>query len=154
MLIEINTLHTVPIYEQLRDQIVLGIAGRKLVAGEALPSVRRLAADLGINLHTVNKAYAMLGDEGYIVMDRRKGAIVAQTAHRDAAFTARLSDKLIMTAAEGICHGMSEEEYLSLCTDRYRSAYSGAGFPDDGTEANDDSMLKSAEARSGKEEDI
>ena len=115
MLIEINTLDPSPIYEQLRNQIVLGIAGKKLAPGEGLPSVRRLAADLGINFHTVNKAYAMLCEEGYIVMDRRRGALVAQVMLKDETLVSALSDKLTLSAAEAICHNMTESEYLTLC---------------------------------------
>ena len=122
MIIEINTQSPSPIYEQLRDQVVLGIASGRLAADEALPSVRSLAADLGVNFHTVNKSYAMLGDEGYIVMDRRRGAVVAQEMEGGASFLAKLSRGLLLSAAEGICRGMSEDDYVSLCVKAYREA--------------------------------
>lgn len=122
MIIEINTQSSSPIYEQLRDQIVLGIASKKLVPNEALPSVRNLAADLGINFHTVNKTYTMLCDEGYVVMDRRKGAIVAQTSAGNEAFLLRLSRQLLLSAAEGVCHEISESEFSALCVECYRNA--------------------------------
>lgn len=122
MVIEINTLNTSPIYEQLRDQIVLGIAAKKLALGESLPSVRRLAADLGINFHTVNKAYSMLCDEGYIAMDRRKGAVIAQTEESGEAFALELADKLTMSAAEAICHKVTESEFLAICKQCYKDA--------------------------------
>jgi len=122
LLIEINTLDQSPIYEQLRDQIVLGIAGKKLAPGETLPSVRRLAADLGINFHTVNKAYAMLYDEGYIVMDRRKGAMVSEAVKKDDTFISRHTNKLAITAAEAICHNTSLNEFITLCRECYRKA--------------------------------
>ena len=122
MLIEINSLDPSPIYEQLRDQIVLGIAAKKLTPGEALPSVRRLGADLGINFHTVNKAYTALHDEGYIEMDRRKGALVAHKIEAGDAFNAALSRKLKLHAAESICHGISETEFVNLCTGLYKQA--------------------------------
>ena len=122
MLIEINTLDSSPIYEQLRDQIVLGIAQKKLAIGEALPSVRRLAADLGINFHTVNKAYTSLCDEGYIEMDRRKGALIAQAKGKSEAFNATLARKMTLAAAEAICHGMDENDYVALCGRLYKQA--------------------------------
>ncbi len=122
MIIEINTLSSEPLYEQLRDQIVLGIAARKLIPNEALPSVRRLAADLGINFHTVNKAYAMLVEEGYIVMDRRKGAVVAQTIAGGEEFLATLSRRLLLHAAEAVCHDMNESEFAALCARCYQNA--------------------------------
>jgi len=122
LIIEINTQNASPIYEQLRDQIVLGIASKQLVPGETLPSVRSLAADLGINFHTVNKAYAMLCDDGYIVMDRRKGAVVAQPVAGGEAFLSRLSRQLLLIAAEAGCHDISENEFTMICVECYRNA--------------------------------
>lgn len=77
MLLRVNSSSSKPLYQQLRDQVVEGIAVGELEPGERLPAVRSLAADLGINLHTVNKAYALLRDEGYITMRGRAGAVVA-----------------------------------------------------------------------------
>ena len=122
MIIEINTQSSSPIYEQLRDQIVLGISANKLVPGEILPSVRNLGADLSINFHTVNKAYAMLCDEGYIVMDRRKGAVVARAEPGGEMFLSGLKRRLLLSAAESICHDMSENEFLALCADGYKTS--------------------------------
>ncbi|MCL2392480.1 MAG: GntR family transcriptional regulator [Oscillospiraceae bacterium] len=122
MLIQIDTLSVTPIYEQLRNQIVFGIASGRLSPGEALPSVRRLAADLGINLHTVNKSYASLSDEGYVAMDRRKGAVIAGGSTNNEEFAARLVDKLILAAAEGICHAIKEKEFIDICKSCYRQA--------------------------------
>ena len=123
MIIEINTLSQSPIYEQLRDTIVLGIASRQLVPGEELPSVRRLAADLGINFHTVNKSYTMLCDEGYIVMDRRKGAVVAMSMiNCDDGFLPHLLQKLLLNAAEAVCHNLGEKEFITHCAAQYKIA--------------------------------
>jgi len=122
LIIGINTQTSSPIYEQLRDQIVLGMAAKKLVPGEVLPSVRSLAADLGINFHTVNKAYSMLCDEGYIVMDRRKGAVVAYASTGGELFLARLSQRILLTAAEAVCRDMSEDEFIKLCAECYHNA--------------------------------
>jgi len=122
MIIEINTQSPSPIYEQLRDQIVLGIAAKKLVPGEILPSVRNLAADLGINFHTVNKAYAILCDEGYIVMDRRKGAVVAESVTSGEIFLSALSRQILLNAAEAVCHDMGEGDFTELCAECYRQA--------------------------------
>ena len=80
-------------YQQLRNEVVRGIAQEELSPGDALPSVRNLASDLGINLHTVNKAYALLRDEGYVEMKGRKGAFVAQPAAA-AAGTAAAKERL------------------------------------------------------------
>ena len=85
MFVRIDQALDVPLYQQLRNEIVRGIAQEELAPGDALPSVRNLASDLGINLHTVNKAYALLRDEGYVEMKGRKGAFVAQPAVGKAA---------------------------------------------------------------------
>ena len=71
MFVRIDQALDVPLYQQLRNEIVRGIAQEELAPGDALPSVRNLASDLGINLHTVNKAYALLRDEGYVEMKWR-----------------------------------------------------------------------------------
>lgn len=76
MLIEINFESDIPIYTQLRNEILRGIASGKLAEGEILPSVRQLASDIGINMHTVNKAYNILKQEGFLTIDRRKGAVI------------------------------------------------------------------------------
>ena len=73
MVITVDKLSDTPLYLQLRDAVIAGIASGELRPGDALPSVRSLAEDLGINLHTVNKAYATLRDEGL----GRRGAYVA-----------------------------------------------------------------------------
>ena len=77
MVITVDKLSDTPLYLQLRDAVIAGIAAGELRPGDALPSVRSLAEDLGINLHTVNKAYATLRDEGYVIMLGRRGAYVA-----------------------------------------------------------------------------
>lgn len=78
MFIRIDQALPDPLYRQIRNEIVRGIAQGELAPGDALPSVRNLASDLGINLHTVNKAYALLRDEGFVLMRGRQGAYVAQ----------------------------------------------------------------------------
>lgn len=85
MVITIDKLSDVPLYLQLRNSVIAGIASGELRPGDALPSVRSLAEELGINLHTVNKAYATLRDEGYVIMLGRRGAYVADVPANPAA---------------------------------------------------------------------
>ena len=77
MYVNINFNSDEAIYIQLRNQIIYGIATSELQEGDCLPSVRELAEIIGINMHTVNKAYSILKQEGYVKLDRRKGAVVA-----------------------------------------------------------------------------
>ena len=60
MILEIDFNSDEALYIQLRNQIVIGIATSQLSAGDSLPSVRQLADRVGINMHTVNKAYTVL----------------------------------------------------------------------------------------------
>ena len=57
MLIQLDMASDIPIYVQLRNQIVMGIGRGELKMGEKLPTVRQLAQDAGVNTMTVNKAY-------------------------------------------------------------------------------------------------
>ena len=75
MIIKINSRSEMPIYLQLRNQIVKGIGKGELEQGEILPTVRQMAADLGVNAMTVSKAYQLLKAEGFIETDRRKGRL-------------------------------------------------------------------------------
>ena len=77
MLIRIDFNSDEAIYMQLRNQIIMHIASSSLHDGDSLPSVRDLADEIGINMHTVNKAYATLKQEGYVKLDRRRGAFIS-----------------------------------------------------------------------------
>ena len=82
MLIEIDFNSNEAIYVQLQNQIIMGIATDAIREGDTLPSVRQLADTVGINMHTVNKAYSILRQEGFIQLDRRRGAVVAIDADK------------------------------------------------------------------------
>ena len=76
MFIKIDINSGVPIYIQIKNEIVALIAKGELKEGDSLPPVRTLAEDLSINLHTVNKAYNILKQEGFISLNRKKGTVV------------------------------------------------------------------------------
>lgn len=76
MIMKLDFASSVPIYQQVRDQIVQAIADEIFKDGDRLPTVRALAQETGINTMTVNKAYQLLKQEGYIITDRRNGAMV------------------------------------------------------------------------------
>ena len=92
MIITIDETASEPLYKQIHDQVIAGIATGQLEPGMSLPSVRSLASDLGINLHTVNKAYAILRDEGYVQMRGRAGAVISEpSAIEDELFKLALT---------------------------------------------------------------
>ena len=104
------------IYIQLRNQIIMGIATDRIREGEALPSVRQMADRIGINMHTVNKAYAVLRQEGFVKLDRRKGAIVSLDIDKLRALE-EMRRELGVVLARGVCKNVSREEVHQLVDD-------------------------------------
>ena len=113
MYIEIDFNSEEAIYIQLRNQIIMGIATSEIQEGESLPSVRQLAETVGINMHTVNKAYSVLKQEGYIQLDRRRGAVISLDINKIEAIE-KMRDKLRIVIARGLCKNISREEVHEL----------------------------------------
>lgn len=109
MVIEIDFNSDEAIYVQLMNQIILGIATSRLREGDTLPSVRQLADTIGINMHTVNKAYALLRQEGFVTIDRRKGAVIAVDVDKMKALE-EMKQHLVVAMARGCCKNVSREE--------------------------------------------
>ncbi|XEC95135.1 GntR family transcriptional regulator [Paenibacillus tarimensis] len=122
MLLRIDLQSEVPIYTQLVNQIIEGIAGRQLTPGEALPSVRGMAADLGINLHTVNKAYQLLKQEGYVQIHRQKGVIINPDGFpsADDDYMVRMREQLRPLVAEAVCREHTEEQFVEECRNLFQ----------------------------------
>ncbi len=115
MVIAIDDASEIPIYRQIRDQIVLGIADGRLAAGEQLPTVRGLAEEIGINSMTVNKAYQLLKQEGYIVTERRNGAKVREACSGVKRLSAETERVLARIISEARVAGMTEEAFFEVC---------------------------------------
>ena len=113
VMIEIDFQSDEAIYIQLRNQIILGIATSSLQEGEALPSVRQLADDIGVNMHTVNKAYSVLRQEGFLRLDRRKGAVIALDVDKMQAIE-ELRSSLRVSLAKACCKNITEYEIHSM----------------------------------------
>ena len=109
MLVTIDFNSDEALYIQLRNQIIVGIATSNIHEGETLPSVRQLAETIGINMHTVNKAYTVLKQEGYIKLDRRKGAVIALDLDRINAMENLIKDMRVIIA-QAMCKNISGEE--------------------------------------------
>ena len=118
MIIEIDFNSEEALYLQLRTQIILGIATARYQEGDALPSVRALADEIGINMHTVNKAYTVLKNEGFVRMDRRKGAVIALSADKLKALE-EIERNLRVILAKASCRGVSKEEIHAMIDDIY-----------------------------------
>lgn len=116
MIIQIDFQSDEALYLQLRNQIILGIATSALQEGDSLPSVRQMADDIGINMHTVNKAYSVLRQEGYLRLDRRRGAVVSLEADKRKALE-EMREDLRVLLARGCCKGITDEEIHDMVDD-------------------------------------
>ncbi|MDD2959220.1 MAG: GntR family transcriptional regulator [Lachnospiraceae bacterium] len=113
MIIEIDFQSDEAIYLQLRNQIILGIATAVIHEGDTLPSVRQLADDIGINMHTVNKAYSVLRQEGFVSIDRRRGAIISLEVDKQQVLD-EMEKNLRVVLAKASCKNISREEIHRL----------------------------------------
>lgn len=121
MIIQLDMQSDVPIYTQLINQFIEGIASGDLKPGEPLPSVRSLASDIGINLHTVNKAYTLLKQDGFIQVHRQRGVVVNPDGLPEITpeYEEKRSSQLKPIIAEAICRGMSKEQLLQVISDMH-----------------------------------
>ncbi|WML39992.1 GntR family transcriptional regulator [Neobacillus sp. OS1-2] len=119
MIIRIEPNADVPIYTQLTNQIIEGIARGEIQSGTALPSVRAFAADLGVNMHTVNKSYHELEKKGIIQIVPKSGAVIASSKEGmtvDSYSYQRISTELRPVIAEALVIGLASEQIQELIT--------------------------------------
>ncbi|TKC16357.1 GntR family transcriptional regulator [Robertmurraya kyonggiensis] len=116
MIIRIEPESEVPIYLQIANQIIEGIARGHIHPGQSLPSVRTFAADLGINMHTVNKSYHHLEQKGIIQIMPKSGAIIASPQDFNETSITRLKDAFKPLIAESLVVGMSHQQIQELVT--------------------------------------
>ncbi|MGD6818296.1 GntR family transcriptional regulator [Metabacillus sp. 113a] len=116
MLFSLNFESNDAIYLQIVKQIIIGIAKDELRPNDPLPSVRSLASDIGVNLHTVNKAYQQLKQEGYIQIHRQKGVVIHPEGvpKADSEYKETLKQTLRPIIAESLCKDLSHESIAAL----------------------------------------
>lgn len=120
MLLEIDEQSEHPIYQQIIDQIIIGIAKGELLSGEALPSVRQLADEIGVNMMTVSKAYNKLKQEGYIVTDRRNGTKISANLVLTPDWQADIQQQLELLLAKATLHQQSESDIQEIVASIYK----------------------------------
>ena len=118
MIVEIDFNSDEALYLQLCNQIIMGIASSRFREGDSLPSVRQMADTIGINMHTVNKAYSILRQEGYLKLDRRRGAVIAVDTDR-MRMLEELKKELQIILAKSSCKNISKEEIHELIEEIY-----------------------------------
>jgi DNA-binding transcriptional regulator YhcF (GntR family) len=119
MIIKIDDYSDVPIYMQIRNQIVMGISSGELAPGEQLPTVRALALEMGINTMTVSKVYQLLKSEGYIVTDRKNGARVRESITQSGVISEENKSELKRIVSEARLSGVSKKEIQKLVDEYY-----------------------------------
>lgn len=113
MFLEIDFKSDLPIYEQIRRGIIIGLAGGDIKAGDKLPSVREMAENIGINLHTVNKAYKLLEADGVLTMDRRYGSLISENQNPMSAYDfGKIESELDLLIAIAKLKGLSREDFI------------------------------------------
>lgn len=118
MIVEIDFNSEEALYIQLINQIIIGIATDQIREGDTLPSVRQLADNIGVNMHTVNKAYSVLKQEGFLRVDRRRGAVIALDTDKMRTISEMRRD-LSVILARGVCKNVSREEVHDLVDSIY-----------------------------------
>ena len=118
MIVEIDFNSEEALYIQLINQIIIGIATDQIREGDTLPSVRQLADNIGINMHTVNKAYSVLKQEGFLRVDRRRGAVIALDTDKMRTISEMRRD-LSVILSRGVCKNVSREEVHNLVDSIY-----------------------------------
>lgn len=113
MIIEVDFDSDEAIYIQLCNQIIMGIATSVIHEGDSLPSVRQLADTIGVNMHTVNKAYSVLKREGYISLDKRRGAVITLDIDKMEQLE-EMRRELKIVLARGCCKNISRQEVHDL----------------------------------------
>ncbi|WP_419887822.1 GntR family transcriptional regulator [Neobacillus niacini] len=116
MIIVIEPDSDVPIYEQICNQIMEGIARGQIKPGDSLPSVRVFASDLGVNMHTVNKSYHLLEKKGIITIVPKSGAVISSPQDFNESSFIRLKDEFKPLIAESLVVGMTNQQIQNLVT--------------------------------------
>ena len=123
MIIKIDLRSEIPIYTQLQNSIIEGIVSGDLKPAEPLPSVRAMASDLGVNMHTVNKAYNFLRQDGFIQIHRQKGVVINPDGMPEVTseYLGKFKQEIRPIIAEALCRGMKEEDFSTFCQEVFNN---------------------------------
>src|SRR5262249_11769467 len=120
--IKIDLASTVPVYQQIADQIRAMLVAGEFSPGERLPTVRQVAVDLGVNHNTVAEAYRNLAEEGWLSLERGRGALVvsrstpAPSPRARNAFAQRLRNLIAQVRAAGVSPQAIRSEFEEAAT--------------------------------------
>ena len=114
MIIKLQPYSSKPIYEQLILEIKRGIVAKELVPKEAMPSVRTLASDIGINMHTVNKVYKRLQNEQVLVKQKSGFVVNPKPIKPNPEILAKMSEKVYELMLDKALYNLSDKDILAL----------------------------------------
>ena len=122
MFLEIDFKSDLPIYEQIRRGIIIGLAKGHINPGDKLPSVREMEENIGINLHTVNKAYKLLETDGVLIMDRRYGSLISEDINPMTAYDEeKIESELDLLLAIAKLKGLSREDFIKIINKKWEN---------------------------------
>jgi GntR family transcriptional regulator len=116
MFVLIDPAAATPVFAQIEASITTQIATGTIVTGSRLPAARELAESLGVNVHTVLRAYQGLRDQGQIELRRGRGAVVVGAPTAD-----RVREAVARAAAEAKSAGIPIGTLLTLVREEYES---------------------------------
>ncbi|MBR6579204.1 MAG: GntR family transcriptional regulator [Clostridia bacterium] len=119
MLIVIDHNSRIPIYEQIKTQIIALINSGVLAPGDKLPSLRALASDLSLNFNTIKKVFALLEADGVIESRQGAGFFVTAGAVENKNVLAKAEEELRLTLARVRDAGLSEEAAIRILSEIY-----------------------------------
>lgn len=111
LLVEVDLTGSTPPYEQIRQQISGHVAAGRLRSGDRLPTIRALAADLGVAAGTVARAYRELEAAGVVASRRRTGTVVTGAAPPPGAAVRDAAERLVALAQDA---SMTDDDVLGL----------------------------------------
>lgn len=114
MIIKLNINSETPVYLQLRNEIIKGIALGEVNPGEKLPTVRDMAKQVGLNPMTVNKSYQILKEEGIVKTEGRNGVTVREDIVANELFLSKLNNDVELMVTESLVRGFSIENIIEL----------------------------------------
>ncbi len=120
MLIVIDHNSRIPIYEQIKTQIIALINTGVLAPGDKLPSLRALASDLSLNFNTIKKVFALLEADGVIESRQGAGFFVTAGAVENKNVLAKAEEELRLTLSRVRDAGLSEDAAIRILNEIYK----------------------------------
>ena len=114
MLLQLDPASGLPLYRQIAVAVRTAVRNEEIEPGDRLPAARDLATALGVNMHTVLRAYANLRDEGLVELRRGRGAVVLQRPNDGLR---HLAKELASAARDD---GIGLDELVAILKEEYR----------------------------------